>query len=432
MTGGRLWERVPEVRRSLAEAERLGQDAGRPVVELADLAAALAAGGVGDNGLELRLEAAADRLSAASSTGRGPATWRSAAPLGDTFRAVPTGELRVSAEVAGILDAVDAPGENLRAHGLELLASRIIDLAPAAPAPAPSDGRPPSAAAAPRPSKAVVPPTEWLRFGVDLTRRAADGAFDEVVGREEETHRLTRVLLRRSKPNPLLIGPPGVGKTALVEGLAKRIATGTVPKRMADWRVVSISLSALLGGTSYRGEFEERLDRILTALAGSRPPHVLFIDEFHLVVVAGSARGGVDAGSILKPYLARGDLLMIGACTEEDFHLHVRHDGALARRMSPIYVAEPTRDEAFAILLGHRPVLERFHGVTIGDDALEAALDAARGAGRVLPDGALEALDDACAEVVLTRPRGRAVTAADIAAVEGDRYHQGFEFSRGS
>jgi len=236
----------------------------------------------------------------------------------------------------------------------------------------------------------------------DLTRMAAEGRLDPVVGRKEELERLIQILSRRTKNNPALIGEPGVGKTAVVEGLALAIADGTAPSHLLGRRVCALDLAAMVAGTKYRGEFEEKLRHILQEVrrAGNV---ILFIDELHTIVGAGSAEGAIDAANILKPALSRGELQVIGATTIDEYRKYIEKDAALERRFQPITVREPTREETLAILRGIRGRYEAHHRLTISDEALEAAVDLSIRylPQRFLPDKAIDLMDEAAAQARL-------------------------------
>ena len=237
----------------------------------------------------------------------------------------------------------------------------------------------------------------------DLTAMAAQGQLDPVIGREAELERVIQILSRRSKNNPVLLGEPGVGKTAVAEGLALAIADGTVPAHLLGRRVCALDLAAMVAGTKYRGEFEEKLRHVLAEVrrAGNI---ILFIDELHTIVGAGSAEGAIDAANILKPALARGELRVIGATTLDEYRRHVEKDAALERRFQPVTVAEPDRDGALAILRGLRSRYESYHHLTVTDGALAAAVDLSIRylPGRFLPDKAIDLLDEGCARARLS------------------------------
>jgi ATP-dependent Clp protease ATP-binding subunit ClpC len=242
----------------------------------------------------------------------------------------------------------------------------------------------------------------------DLTQLAAEGRLDPVIGRVAEIDRVARILARRTKNNPVLIGEAGVGKTAIVEGLALRIVERAVPHSLIGRRVVALSPANLVAGTKYRGEFEARLNRVLDELRRAPDDVILFIDELHTLVGAGTAEGStVDAANMLKPALARGDLRCIGATTFEDYRRHIEHDSALERRFQPVVVEEPSTHECRAMLEGLRSRYERHHGVEISDEALDAAveLSARYIADRRLPDKALDLIDEGAAMVALRGDR---------------------------
>jgi ATP-dependent Clp protease ATP-binding subunit ClpB len=239
------------------------------------------------------------------------------------------------------------------------------------------------------------------RFARDLTEAARDGKLDPVIGRDEEIRRTMQVLCRRTKNNPVLIGDPGVGKTAIVEGLARRIADGDVPETLRDKSLVSLDLGALIAGAKYRGEFEDRLKAVLREVAGSDGRVVLFIDEMHTLVGAGAAEGAVDAANLLKPALARGELRCIGATTLAEYRKHVERDAALERRFQPVHVGEPSVEDTVSILRGLRERYEVHHGVKIQDSALVAATTLSHRyiADRFLPDKAIDLVDEAAARL---------------------------------
>ena len=232
----------------------------------------------------------------------------------------------------------------------------------------------------------------------DLTRRAAEGELDPVFCREAELDRMVEILCRRQKNDPCLIGEPGVGKTALAEGLALRIAAGQVPRALQGRRLLALDMASLVAGTKYRGDFEERLKNLLEELVRDGTA-ILFIDEFHTIVGAGAAEGAIDAASILKPVLARGELQLIGATTNQEFRTHIQKDAALERRFGRVQVEEPTPAQAVEILNGLAPRYERYHGVRLPPQTLQAAVELSVRylPGRCLPDKAIDLVDEACA-----------------------------------
>jgi len=239
------------------------------------------------------------------------------------------------------------------------------------------------------------------KYGRDLVADAAAGRLDPVIGRDAEIRRVIQILSRKSKNNPVLVGDPGVGKTAIVEGLAERITRGDIPEGLRDKVVFSLDLGALLAGAKYRGEFEERLKAVLAEVKASNGRILLFVDEVHTVVGAGAAEGAMDAGNMLKPMLARGELHMIGATTVAEYRRHIEKDAALERRFQPVTVDEPSVEDTVSILRGLRERLEVFHGVKIADSALVAAATLSHRyiSDRFLPDKAIDLVDEACAVI---------------------------------
>jgi ATP-dependent Clp protease ATP-binding subunit ClpB len=239
------------------------------------------------------------------------------------------------------------------------------------------------------------------KFGRDLTEAARAGKLDPVIGRDEEIRRVIQVLSRRTKNNPVLIGDPGVGKTAIVEGLARRIVDGDVPEGLKGKRLVVLDLGAMVAGSKFRGEFEERLKAVLKEIAGSQGEIILFIDELHTLVGAGKAEGSMDAGNMLKPALARGELHCIGATTLDEYRKHIEKDAALERRFQPVLVNQPSVHDTISILRGLKERYEVHHGVRIQDSALVAAATLSHRyiADRFLPDKAIDLVDEACARL---------------------------------
>lgn len=241
-------------------------------------------------------------------------------------------------------------------------------------------------------------------FGIDLTAKAQKSELDPLIGREPQLERIITVLARRQKNNPVLIGDPGVGKTAIVEGLAQRIVSEDVPDGLLDKRIITLDLAGMIAGTKYRGEFEERLKRVLREIAED-DNIIIFIDEVHLLVGAGAAEGAIDAGNILKPALARGKIRVIGATTTDEYHKHIETDSALERRFQPIMVPEASLTETIAILRGLKKHYEDFHGVTISEETIEHAAHLAKRyiTDRRLPDKAIDLIDEAAAAVRIER-----------------------------
>ncbi|MCL2363931.1 MAG: ATP-dependent Clp protease ATP-binding subunit [Defluviitaleaceae bacterium] len=263
------------------------------------------------------------------------------------------------------------------------------------------------------------------RFSRDFTKMAQENKFDPIVGRNKETERVIQILTRRTKNNPCLVGDPGVGKTAIAEGLAQRIVSGDVPEPVKDKRVVALDLPGMVAGTKYRGEFEERIKRVVQEVT-TNPNVILFIDELHTLIGAGGAEGALDAANILKPSLARGEMQVIGATTMDEYRKHIEKDAALERRFQPVMVDEPTEEEAIEIMRGIRDKYEAHHSVKIGDDALVASvrLSARYISDRFLPDKAIDLLDETCSKVRLrsyTAPPDVKALKEQIAELEAEK-----------
>ena len=239
------------------------------------------------------------------------------------------------------------------------------------------------------------------KYGTDLVKRAREQKMDPVIGRDEEIRNVIRILSRKTKNNPVLIGEPGVGKTAIAEGLAQRIVKKDVPKQLQDKTIFSLDMGALIAGAKYRGEFEERLKAVLNEVKKSEGKIILFIDELHTIVGAGKTEGSMDAGNLLKPMLARGELHCIGATTLDEYRQYIEKDAALERRFQPVQVDEPTVEDTIAILRGLKERYEVFHGVKIADSAIIAAATLSHRyiTDRFLPDKAIDLIDEACAQI---------------------------------
>ena len=239
------------------------------------------------------------------------------------------------------------------------------------------------------------------KYGRDITQTVKDNKIDPVIGRDDEIRSITRILSRKTKNNPVLIGEPGVGKTAIVEGLATRIVKGDVPNSLKNKTIWELDMGALIAGAKYRGEFEERLKAVLKEVKDSNGDIIMFIDEIHMIVGAGALEGAMDAGNMLKPMLARGEIHCIGATTLNEYRKYIEKDGALERRFQKILVNPPTVLDTITILRGLKPKLEVYHGVNIKDKALIAAatLSDRYITDRFLPDKAIDLIDEACATI---------------------------------
>ncbi|MFD1810771.1 ATP-dependent Clp protease ATP-binding subunit [Rhodococcus gannanensis] len=279
------------------------------------------------------------------------------------------------------------------------------------------------AAPAPEATESSTPTLD--QYGVDLTERARAGEIDPVIGRALEIEQTVEILSRRTKNNPVLIGEAGVGKTAIVEGLAQRIVDGDVPDRLVGKRVVQLEMSSLVSGTRYRGDFEERLTKLVDEITSQKDELVVFIDEIHTIAGAGAgADGAMDAGNILKPKLARGDLHVVGATTLDEYRKHIEKDPALERRFQPVIVDEPSTDDAITILAGLKDRYEEHHGVRYDDDAIVAAVELSHRyiGDRFLPDKAIDLIDQAGARLSLRSPKvDTEALRAELARLEADK-----------
>lgn len=263
------------------------------------------------------------------------------------------------------------------------------------------------------------------QFGRDLTEMAKEGKLDPIIGREKEIERVIQILSRRTKNNPVLIGDPGVGKTAIAEGLAQKIVEGSIPEILRGKRVVTLDVSSMVAGSKYRGEFEERLKNVMNEIRESKNV-ILFIDEMHTIIGAGAAEGAIDASNILKPALARGEIQAIGATTLDEYRKHVEKDAALERRFQPVQVGEPTKEEALLILEGLRDKYEAHHKVKIADEAIRAAVELSDRyiADRFLPDKAIDLVDEAASKVkikIFTAPPDHKKLEEELAALEKEK-----------
>jgi ATP-dependent Clp protease ATP-binding subunit ClpB len=401
----RLTEKAQE---AIRQAQSLAQRHGHPQIDVEHLAVALLSqdGGVASRVVEKaggnpatlvqRLQQALERLPKVSGPGAPAGQVYIAPRMNDVLNSAEAEAQRMKDEyvsvehlllaLAGVKDG--AVGDAFRAAGLT--PDKLLE-----------------ATAAVRGGQRVTSPTpegtyEALeKYGRDLTALAQQGKLDPVIGRDEEIRRVIQILSRRTKNNPVLIGPPGVGKTAIVEGLAQRIVRGDVPEGLKGKRIVALDMGALVAGAKYRGEFEERLKAVLKAVQDAQGQVILFIDELHTVVGAGAAEGAMDASNLLKPMLARGELHCIGATTLDEYKKHIEKDAALERRFQPVMVDEPTVEDTISILRGLKERYEVHHGVRIKDAALVAAavLSHRYITDRFLPDKAIDLVDEAAARL---------------------------------
>ncbi len=242
------------------------------------------------------------------------------------------------------------------------------------------------------------------RFGIDLTEKALTGKLDPIIGRKKETNRIIEILSRRIKNNPCLVGEPGVGKTAVVEGLAQKIVSDEVPENLKNKKIIILDIAQIVAGSKYRGDFEERIKKILNEVKDSKDI-ILFIDEIHIIVGAGAAEGAIDAANILKPFLARGEIQVIGATTINEYRKYIEKDNSLERRFQPILLDEPTEEEATKILLGIKEKYETYHNIKISFEAIEGAVKLSNRyiTDRFLPDKAIDLIDESCVRVKRTK-----------------------------
>ncbi len=261
-----------------------------------------------------------------------------------------------------------------------------------------------------------------LKYARDLTQLATDKKLDPVIGREHEISRVVEILSRRGKNNPVLVGAPGVGKTAIAEGLALRIVAKQVSSALYGKRVLALDLAGILAGTKYRGEFEQRLKKVVDEILAAKRSIILFIDEIHILAEAGQAEGAINAADILKPLLARGELQVVGATTKEEYLKYIKQDKTLDRRLQPVFVAEPNNEQTEMILRGIKPVYEQYHNVIVDDSALKMAITGTKNVkNKSYPDKAIDAIDEACSRVRLSNLKAPAtklkVSARDVKAV---------------